>query len=85
MVQAPFWVSDNVLLIRSRGTAIEGLLVDARDGNPISEAQIKVYKRGNEGRYEEFTNLKTNQAGQFSHSKKRSSGLRLIYILCEKS
>ena len=58
VVQAPFWVSDNVLLIRSRGTSIEGLLVDARDGNPVSEAQVKVYKKGNEGRYQEFTTLK---------------------------
>tara|TARA_Y100000589_G_scaffold67746_1_gene59417 strand:- start:3053 stop:9061 length:6009 start_codon:yes stop_codon:yes gene_type:complete len=70
VVQAPFWFSDNVLLIRSRGAVIEGLLVDARDGKPVYKAQIEVYKKGNEGRYQKFLTLQTNQAGQFSHAKK---------------
>ena len=69
VVQSSFWVTDSVLLIRSRADDIEGMLIDARDGNPVSETQIKVFKKGSEGRYVDFTTLQTNEAGQFSHSR----------------
>ena len=46
-----------MLLIRSRGTSIEGLLVDAR-WKPRFGGSGKGLQEGNEGRYQEFTTLK---------------------------
>jgi len=60
------WVSDLALVIRTRAGDIEGLVMDAKSGEPIAGAEIDVWRRDNNGKNVQEDVRKTDENGFFS-------------------
>jgi hypothetical protein len=59
------WVSDLALIMRARPGRIEGFVLEARTGEPLAEAQIRVWMQERDGRWEQKAAATTDVLGTF--------------------
>jgi len=65
IVHAGFWSTDTTLMLRRLQSNIEGLIVDSRNGEPLAERTVEIFKRERRGRYRYFTSVATQDDGTF--------------------
>jgi len=68
------WVSDLALITRTRGGMIEGFLLDADSGQPVSAAEISVWHLDNNGNRVADPKLATDENGFFSLKPAQNRG-----------
>lgn len=73
VLYAAFWYTDTTLMIKSGATSIDGLVLDSRDGKPLKNIDLEVYRRGNRGHYRYDRSLQTNEKGHFELTNPNSS------------
>lgn len=69
------WVSDLALVLRNRGSQIEGFVLDAAAGTPVSEAQIQGWSLDNQGNRVPVPSTRTDSNGFFSLSGPSQRGV----------
>lgn len=71
------WVSDLALVLRTRGndSKVGGFVLDARSGEPIEGAEVRLWTEGDNGFSAGWVTTKTDGNGQFSKAGKRDSSV----------
>ncbi len=71
---ADVWVSDLALITRNRGGNIEGFVLEANSGEPVSGAEISVWHLDNNGNRVSDPTTSTDKNGTFSVKPARNRG-----------
>lgn len=71
---ADVWVSELALVTRQRGGVIEGFVLHANSGEPISDAEISVWHLNNQGDRIADPTMHTDENGLFSMNGTRNFG-----------
>jgi uncharacterized protein YfaS (alpha-2-macroglobulin family) len=81
IVHTGFWSTDTTLMLKRIQSNIQGLLVDSRNGEPLSERTVEIFKRERRGRYRYFTSVATEADGRFlfERPKEQRYGTYLFY------
>ncbi|MGA1824527.1 MAG: alpha-2-macroglobulin family protein [bacterium] len=68
MTITSFWVTKIAIIQRNAAERIEGFVLDAEYGEPLEEAEIRVFHRDKEGYFKKVDTLYTDKDGLFSIS-----------------
>ncbi|PCJ21600.1 MAG: hypothetical protein COB02_03105 [Candidatus Cloacimonadota bacterium] len=73
VIYSSFWYTDTTLMLKQGPNTINGMVVNSRDGSPLVNIDIELYKRGKKGRYSYNQTVVSNSEGQFKVSAPNSA------------
>ncbi|MBF0362703.1 MAG: hypothetical protein HQK49_16910 [Oligoflexia bacterium] len=79
LIHNSFWYTDTTLLLKTDHQKIQGLIVDSRNGKPLTDRIITIFKRDNdkEGKYFIFKKISSDSNGSFTFNENLSGDFSL--------